>query len=313
MTAEYQQTQDYRGPETGPDKPSDLSRSTWKTAFGSAQRHMKKDRVNVAAGAFAYRWFLSLFPVLIALLGVAALLAIPRSLTLTLVHGATKALPAGVSSVFTTAISGASKRTAGTLSATVIAAIVALWSATSGMVMVEEGLDMAYEVPRDRSFLAKRLIAVPLLVAAALLGGAASALIIFGPQIGTAIKGITPVGGAVFSTTWLVLRWLVALILMGLLLSFVYYLAPNREKSHWQWVSPGAAFATVIWAVVSLAFSYYTSSTGSYDKTYGAFAGVAILIFWLYLTGMAILIGGEVNAAIEREAARAGSTDVSST
>jgi membrane protein len=89
---------------------------------------------------------------------------------------------------------------------------------------------------------------------------------------------------------------------MNLLFSLLYYLAPNRQRSNWQWTSPGAIFATVLWAVVSLGFSFYTSSFGSYGATYGAFAGVAILIFWLYLTGLAILIGGEVNAAFERAA-----------
>jgi membrane protein len=87
---------------------------------------------------------------------------------------------------------------------------------------------------------------------------------------------------------------------MNLLMSLLYYAAPNRPRSRWRWTSPGASFATILWAIVSLGFSFYTSKFGSYGSTYGAFAGVAILIFWLYLTGFAILIGGEVNAAIER-------------
>lgn len=82
----------------------------------------------------------------------------------------------------------------------------------------------------------------------------------------------------------------------------LYYLAPNRPEARWQWVSPGAVVATALWAAISVAFSFYTSFSGSYSKTYGAFAGVAILIFWLYLTGMAILLGGEINAAFERPA-----------
>lgn len=266
---------------------------------------MKADRVNVAAGAFAYRWFLSLFPAIIALLGVASLLTIPRATTIRLIHGVTTALPAGAAQVFSGAITQATKRTSGALSATVIAAAVALWSATSGMVMVEEGLDMAYEVGTDRSFLAKRLSALPLLIGVSILGGAASALIVFGPQIGHAIAGHAPVGGAVFSAGWTALRWIVALVLMSLLFSTLYWLGPNRPRPAWQWVSPGAVAGTALWAVISLAFSYYTSGFGSYGKTYGAFAGVAILIFWLYLTGMAVLIGAEINAAFERQAGAA--------
>jgi membrane protein len=180
-----------------------------------------------------------------------------------------------------------------------VAGLVALWSATSGMVMVEEGLDMAYEIGTDRGFLQKRLLAIPLLLASAVLGGAASALVVFGPQLGRTIDGSVPLAGAAFADLWTVARWVAALVLVNLLLSFLYWLAPN-QRTGWRWVSPGAALGTALWAVVSLGFSFYTTSFGSYAKTYGAFAGVAILIFWLFLTGIAILIGAEVNAAFQR-------------
>lgn len=266
--------------------------------------NMKADRVNVAAGAFAFRWFLAIFPIIIALLGIAALVAIPSSLVVSLIHGVTTSLPSGAAQVFATAISHTAHRSATDVWATVIASVVALWSATSGMVIVEEGLDMAFGLPADRSFLAKRGLALPLLVGATLLGGSASALVIFGPQLGGLIKETAPVAGTAFGALWTTLRWLIALGLMNLLFSLLYYAAPNRSRSRWRWTSAGAIFATVVWALVSLGFSFYTSSFGSYAKTYGAFAGVAILIFWLYLTGLAILIGAEVDAALERLPAR---------
>jgi membrane protein len=266
---------------------------------------MKRDRMTVAAGAFAYRWFLSLFPMVIALLAAAAVLGISHHLVVKLINGITTALPAGAAGVLTSAIDAASKRTGGSWSTVILAGLVALWSATSGMVMVEEALDMAYEIGTDRSFVKKRLLAIPLLVASALLGGAASALVVFGPQIGSAISGSVPVAGAVFAALWTALRWIVALVLVNLLLSFLYWLAPN-QSTRWRWVSPGAVLGTALWAVISLGFSYYTTSFGSYAKTYGAFAGVAILIFWLFLTGVAILVGAEINAAFER--AEAGGT-----
>lgn len=253
----------------------------------------------MAAGAFAFRWFLSLFPAVIALLSLASLVAIPRHVTVSLIHGVTDALPPGAAGVLSGAISAATHRTTGALSTVVVATVVAIWSATSAMVMVEEGLDMAYELGQDRSFLAKRVLAVPLLLGAAALGGAASALVVFGPQLGRAIRASAPVGGAAFADGWTALRWIAALILIDLLLSFLYWLAPNRTAS-FRLLSPGALVGTALWAAISLAFSLYTTDYGSYGKTYGAFAGVAILIFWLYLTGLAILAGGEVNAAFER-------------
>ncbi len=288
--------------KAAPPEVTEVSVADWKAALTSARHHLRQDRVNVAAGAFAYRWFLSLFPAVIALLAVASLLAIPPHVTAKLIRGVTTALPPGASGVLTQAINAASRRTGGALSAVVVAAAVAVWSATSGMVMVEEGLDMAYEIAAERSFVEKRLLAVPLLAGSALLGGAASALTVFGPQIGRAIRGSVPVGAALFGAGWTTLRWIAALALVNLLFSFVYWLAPN-QRTGWRWASPGAVVGTVVWALISLGFSFYTTSLGSYGKTYGAFAGVAILIFWLYLTGLAILLGGEINAAFERQMA----------
>jgi membrane protein len=266
--------------------------------------NFKVDRVNIAAGAFAFRWFLAIFPVIIALLGIAALVTVPSNVVINLIHGVSKSLPSGAAQVFTVALTHATKHPGADLSATVIASVVGLWSATSGMVIVEEGLDMAYGLPADRSFLQKRMVALPLLVGAAVLGGAASALVIFGPQLGSLIKDSSPMGGPAFSAVWTLLRWVFALMLMNFLFSLLYFVAPNRKRPRWRWASPGALLATALWALVSLGFSFYTTSFGSYGKTYGAFAGVAILIFWLYLTGLAILMGAEVDAAVDRLGAK---------
>jgi membrane protein len=272
----------------------------WREVLASAMRHMRVDRVTVAAGAFAYRWFLSIFPTIIALLGVASLVSMPRSTAVDLIHGVERALPSGAAQVFTAAIRQATLSSSRHLTATVLASLVALWSAISGMVIVEQGLGMAYGVARDRSFLGKRRMGLVLLVVGIILGGGASALTVFGSSIGDSIRHSAPVTGVAFEAAWNIVRWIVALILINLLVTMLYYLAPNRKSPRWRWTSSGAIVATVLWAIVSFGFSLYTSDFSSYDKTYGAFAGVAILVFWLYLTGLAILVGGEVNAARER-------------
>jgi membrane protein len=289
---------------TDPQEPASDPRGIagWKSALASARAHIKKDRITVAAGSFAFRWFLALFPIIIALLAVSALVNVPRHVTVALINGTTKALPAGAADVFTGAIDHSEKHAQGAIVAIVIAGVVAVWSGTSGMVQVEEGLDMAYEVGQDRSVAAKRLRALPLLLAAAILGGGASALIVFGQSIGREIEDALPFGGSAFLVGWTVVRWIVALALVGLLFSVLYYAAPDKPHPQWRWITPGTLVGTTMWAVISLGFSFYTTISGSYIKTYGAFAGVAILIFWLYLTGIAILLGGEINAAFERQA-----------
>jgi membrane protein len=125
------------------------------------------------------------------------------------------------------------------------------------MAALQTGLDVAYDVPVDRKFAAKRLYAIPLMVAT----------------------------------------------LITLLFSVYYFFGPNRETPKWQWVSPGGIIGTIIFLLASIGFSFYVARFGSYGKTYGAFAGVVVLIFWLYLTGLAILLGAEINAESERQAA----------
>lgn len=294
------------GEEETPGTPVDLESKGWKAIVQPTLTRCQGDRVTMMAGSIAYHGFLALFPTVIALIGITQLVGLGGPAVASLVRGIGKALPSGASDVLTTAVKAAQQRTSGALTVTILAVVVALWSASGGMAVVQSGLNIAYDVAEDRRFVKQRVVGLMLLLVTIVLGGAASALVVFAKPLGGAIASSMSISDGAFIVPWTILRWLVTVVLIITLFAFLYAFATNRNPPHWAWFSPGGVVGAVVWLSASFALSFYVSELGSYGKTYGALAGVAVLLFWFYLTALAVLLGAELNASIERQAAVEG-------
>ena len=288
----------------GPDSPLEVPASGWRAILTRTLRAIVHDRITITAAGVALYWFLSIFPLLFAAIGLLDVINAAPSTARAINDAITQALPGDAAFLLTQAVSSAQSRAAtGGVTALLVGIALSLWSASSGMAATQVGLDVAYDVPEDRTFLKKRLMGIILIVAAFVLGGIGVTCLVFGEPLSGFVRDHLPLG-RYFGWVWDVARWAITLVAVTLLFAIFYYVGPNRKPPNWKWLSPGGLVATALWLIASLGFSWYVSGLGgTYARTYGALAGVVVLILWLYLSAVAILVGAELNGELERERA----------
>jgi membrane protein len=180
-----------------------------------------------------------------------------------------------------------------------IGLVGAIWSSSAAMTAIISTLNRAYDLTDSRPWWKARLLAVVLTIAFAVFLVTASVLLLTGPPLFEWMGGWMGWSTAAV-TGWTYLRWPFIAFTVVLAIDLIYHFAPNR-RVEWVWLTPGSLLATALWFGASLGFKTYTATVGGFNATYGAIGTVVVLMLWLYLSGLALLIGAELNAEIERE------------
>ena len=278
------------------EKPTEIPPRGWWQVVRRAFKESSADNVPILAAGVAFFGFLAIFPAIIAAITLYGIFADPETVAAQ-VRDLSAALPEQAQPILADQLQSVASASGGALGiGLVVSLLAALWSASSGTGNLLKAINIAYDEDESRGFLKVRGIALALTLGAIVFLLLTLALVAVVPVV----LNVLPLGpvGTILAQ---VLRWVLLVALVVAALAVTYRIAPDRDQPRFSWVTTGSLVATVLWIIGSIAFSLYVNNFGSYNKTYGAIAGVVVLMLWLYLTSYIVLLGAEVNAESERQ------------
>ena len=279
-----------------PDKPTDLGGGSWLAAGRRTVREFKDDFLQDRAAALTYYGVLAIFPgilVLVSLLGL-----IGQSATQPLITNLTNAAPRSVRTILQNAISNlqGSHGAAGLLA--VAGILLAFWSTSSYVAAFMRASNAIYDVPEGRPAWKTLPIRLGVTVVLMVLLVVSAVMVVVTGGLARHVGQVLGIGSAAV-TAWDIAKWPVLFILVCIMIAVLYWASPNARQG-FRWISPGAVVAVVIWLTASGLFALYVAYFGHYNKVYGSIAGMIIFLIWLWITNIAILLGAEFNAELER-------------
>jgi membrane protein len=279
----------------------DLRDLSARDYVGVVYRGIKRalaDNVTNLAAAIAYYAFLAIPSALLVAVGAFSVFAGPDAINNVLDH-LSPVMPASAVNLIGDTLTRTTQAQSGGLVMIVVGFLLALWTLSGAMQTVMWALTAAYERDETRGFVRKRLIAVTLIFCVVVSFALVFVLLVLGPDASRWV------GSAVGNTTlvrwvWWTAEWPILLVGLMTMFAIVLYLAPNVVPRKWQFITPGAVFAVVVWLVASGLFAVYTSNFSTYNKAWGSLAAVIIMLTWLWVSALALLVGGEINAEVQR-------------
>jgi membrane protein len=277
---------------------TDLSKRDYLAILKRAVKRFNSDHMANIAAALAYYAFLAIPSSLLVAVGVFGVVGDPHAVTTVIgkLHGI---LPAQASSLLEDSLKNVTQNKGTAISVLSIGGVLAAWSLTSAMQNVMWALNIAYERKEGRGFVRRRITALWMVLFALIGFALAFGVLVLGPHISTWIGNALGAKSLV-KIIWYIAEW--PLLIGGLLVSFagIMYYGPNVKNLRWRFLSVGSIVAIVIWLVGSAAFSFYAAKFSSYNKTWGSLAAVVVMLTWLWLSGVALLLGAEIDAEAER-------------
>jgi membrane protein len=289
--------QQHAVPGSQAQSPGRIPLRGWLRILRRAGRHVLSDRLQVLSAGISFFAMLSIAPVLVTALSVYGALHTPEQV-LAQLSGAAGVLPDQLEPLVADQLVSITEASTEVLTFRGLTGlVVALWTATTAATYLVDALTLAYHEEETRGFLRRSGLGLVLVLGGALVLGAVIAA-------GGVLARVMDDAPTVVGEAAQVLVWPTLAVLMMGVLGVIYRFAPDRAQARWRWISSGAAIATGLWIAVTGGFFAYVQTLGDYESTYGSLAGVAISMFWLWITVFLVIVGAAVNAEAERQTVR---------
>ncbi|MET8678968.1 YihY/virulence factor BrkB family protein [Streptomyces sp. NPDC004647] len=278
------------------EKPTDLSKQSWRGVLKRTVKEFKADNLTDWAAALTYYAVLSIFPALVALISILGLLG--RSTVRPLIDNVGSLAPGSVRNILNSMLEQLQSSQGKAGIALIIGIVVALWSASGYIAAFMRASNAVYDIGEGRPVWKTLPTRFAITVVVIVLLAAIAVGVVFTGSLARRTGEILGVGDTAL-TVWSIAKWPVLIILFSLIIALLYWAAPNVKRG-FRWVTPGSILAVIIWIIASAAFAVYVANFSSYDKTYGSLAAVIVFLVWLWISNIAILLGLEFNAELER-------------